>query len=220
VPLIGFKCDLDNEPVSFADCVACAGAVIAPKGTRCRFTASVLASLADNASSRTGLGISATGLCGCLRQSYLNLTQPYYHEPIKLWPAYRGTLFHALFERSQVPGLVRERRLVKTLLGMSISGQPDEIDPARELLIDYKTVDRVPDTVQDRYIAQMNIYKWLLSDGVDMETGEIINIPITQAGIQFVTMKDVTKLPVPLWSLEETEAWDVAAYASYSCGDA
>ena len=207
-PMRGFICDLDRRtPVDSAECVACAAAPFPPRGRRCRFTASILEAMVEADGARRDAGISATGLVGCLRQTYLSITTEYYQHPIRLMPALRGQLFHALFERAERPGLVRERRFAREIDGVVVTGQPDEIDPSRRLLVDYKTKPRLPDAVSEAHVAQLNVYRWIVADGYDLATGEPVNLAIDQLGIVFVTMHELTKRAVPLWDLAETEAW-------------
>lgn len=207
MPLEGFLCDLDHEPVACADCVACALAPVPPKGRRCRFTAAMLALMAGNNEARKDAGISATGLCGCLRQTAYNLTRGFYQAPIKLFPAMRGTLFHAMFEGSEGDGVVRERRFFREVDGMRITGQPDEVYLDRKLILDYKTKEKVPAEVPANYAAQLNIYRWIIADGTDLSTGERVNFEVDDLGIMFMTMSEPVKMRVPTWPLHETEAW-------------
>ena len=93
MPLTGFVCDLDNrERVPCAECIACAAAPAPPRGRRCHFTASMLAAMAGADAVRGDAGISATGLVGCLRQTYLNMTEAYYAPPKRLWPSLRARI--------------------------------------------------------------------------------------------------------------------------------
>lgn len=207
-PLRGFFCDLDGTtPVDSAECLACAAAPAPPRGRRCRFTASILGAMVQADAARLVAGISATGLTGCLRQTYLSIATDYYAHPIKLFPALRGQLFHALFERAPADGLVRERRFAREIDGVVITGQPDEIDPARGLMVDYKTRTAIPPGVPEHYVAQLNVYRWIVADGYDLATGEPVRLPVEQLGIVFITMRELTKRPVPVWDLAETEAW-------------
>lgn len=207
-PLRGFICDLDGTtPVPHEECVACAAASEPPRGRRCRFTASILQAMVQADAARGCAGISATGLVGCLRQTYLTLATDFYQHPIRLFPALRGQLFHALFERAAADGLVRERRFARRIDGILITGQPDEIDPARRLMVDYKTKPYLPPDVPAEYVAQLNVYRWIVADGFDLHTGEPVSYAVDRLGIVFVTMRELTKRDVPVWSYEETAAW-------------
>jgi CRISPR/Cas system-associated exonuclease Cas4 (RecB family) len=144
--------------------------------------------------------ISVTDLTGCVRQAYLKATEPYYQRPDQQYWAYRGTLAHLLAEQGAGPGIVAERRFVRELelpngTVVPISGQPDEIDPSRGLLIDYKTTDRAPRQPSPLHIAQLNAYRWLVSPEHEIE----------RLGIVYLTMKGVTKASVPIWPEGQVE---------------
>jgi hypothetical protein len=212
LPLRGCLCDLNGEPIKTADCIACAASPVPirikdGRAQRCRFTTTILSAIYENDERRKNAGISVTELTGCLRQTYLKKSQDYYQAPIKLWPALRGTMFHALFERAQNDKVIRERRLTRQINGLWITGQPDEIDPERKVIIDYKSKENIPDYVSNNFIMQLNLYRWLAADGYDNDTGEKIQIPVDHLGIIFVTMKDIAKRIVPTYSLDVVEEW-------------
>src|SRR5690349_4558923 len=138
--------------------------------------------------------LSVTTLVGCTRQAYLKATEPYYQRPDQQYWAYRGTLGHGLVERGAGEGTVAERRFERDLILpngrlVTITGQPDEIDPARGLLLDYKTTDRAPRTLSPMHIAQLNVYRWLVAP----------HYPIDRLGIVYLTMRETKKVAVPIW---------------------
>jgi CRISPR/Cas system-associated exonuclease Cas4 (RecB family) len=209
VPQQGFHCIVDFEDVSFDSCVTCA----ATQG-RCQFTASVLRGMADQARTRSQEQagarlqkggptaepvaaipkLSVTALVGCTRQAYLKATEPYYQRPDHQYWAYRGTLGHMLVERGAGEGIIAERRFDRDLLLpngrlVTITGQPDEIDPARRLLLDYKTTDRAPRTLSPMHSAQVNLYRWLVEP----------HYQIDRLGLVYLTMRDTKKVAVPIW---------------------
>lgn len=207
VPQQGFHCIVDLEDVSFESCIACA----ATQG-RCQLTASLLRGMADQSRARNRdialtvvsgerdapeiaiPPLSVTALTGCVRQSFLKHTEPYYQRPDQQYWAYRGTLGHLLAERGAGPDAIVEQRFERELLlpsgrRVTISGQPDEIDPARSLLIDYKTTDRAPRQPSELHVAQVNLYRWLV----------LPQYPIERLGIVYLTMKGVQKAAVPIW---------------------
>ena len=135
--------------------------------------------------------LSVTALTGCVRQAFLKSTEPYYQRPISSTGRI-GTLGHLLAERG--PGVVAERRFERELRlpsggRVTITGKPDEIDPSRGLLIDYKTTDRAPRQPSPLHVAQLNVYRWLVSPEYAIE----------RLGIVYLTMKGVQKAAVPLW---------------------
>jgi site-specific DNA recombinase len=91
----------------------------------------------------------------------------------------------AKFERAKTAERTRRGRLRKAREGKIIAGRtpdfgfaftPDrsgyEVDPERQLLVDYKTVDRFPDArdvrlggFKEGWVLQTNVYRWLLDGG-------------------------------------------------------
>ena len=217
MPQQGFHCIVDLEDVSFQACVECA----ATRG-RCQLTSSLLRGMAEQAQARDAErsaidaptvpspepgearpplpAFSVTELTGCVRQAYLKATEPYYQRPDQQYWSYRGTLAHLLAERGAGPGVVSERRFERALRLPSgrlvtVTGKPDEIDPSRGLLIDYKTTDRPPRQPSPLHIAQLNVYRWLVSPQYEID----------RLGIVYLTMKSVQKAPVPIWPAGQAE---------------
>jgi len=144
--------------------------------------------------------LSVTALTGCTRQAFLKATEPYYQRPDQQYWAYRGTLAHLLAERGAGPDIVAEQRFERELRLPSgrlvtITGRPDEIDPARGLLIDYKTTDRAPRQPSPLHIAQLNAYRWLVAPHHEIE----------RLGIVYLTMKGVQKASAPVWPSGQVE---------------
>lgn len=144
--------------------------------------------------------LSVTALTGCVRQAFLKSTEPYYQRPDQQYWSYRGTLGHLLAERGAGPGIVAERRFERALRlpsgrRVTITGKPDEIDPARGLLIDYKTTDRAARQASPLHIAQLNVYRWLVAPEYEIE----------RLGIVYLTMKGVQKAAVPCWPEGQAE---------------
>jgi hypothetical protein len=138
--------------------------------------------------------LSVTALTGCVRQAFLKTTEPYYQRPDQQYWSYRGTLGHLLAERGAGPGIIAEQRFERELRlpsgrRVTITGKPDEVDPSRGLLVDYKTTDRAPRQLSPLHIAQLNVYRWLVAPAHAIE----------RLGIVYLTMKGVQKASVPLW---------------------
>jgi len=138
--------------------------------------------------------LSVTALTGCVRQAFLKTTEPFYQRPDQQYWSYRGTLGHLLAERGAGPGIVAERRFERELRlpsgrRVTVTGKPDEIDPSRNLLIDYKTTDRAPRQPSPLHVAQLNVYRWLVAPDYAIE----------RLGVVYLTMKGVQKASVPLW---------------------
>jgi CRISPR/Cas system-associated exonuclease Cas4 (RecB family) len=224
VPQQGFHCIVDFEDVSFDACIECAAtqgrcqftaSILrgmaeqsqSRERTSLEQTSRPAAAFeADGASiAMTGGAIpklSVTALVGCTRQAYLKATGPYYQRPDQQYWAYRGTLGHVLVERGAGDTIVAERRFDRDLLlpngrTVTITGQPDEIDPARGLLLDYKTTDRAPKLLSPMHIAQLNVYRWLVAP----------HYPIDRLGIVYLTMREARKVAAPIWPDGQVERY-------------
>jgi hypothetical protein len=208
VPLDRVHCEVKpDDLVPLGECVACAEGPAPRNGRRCAFTGSILRAMFSGDEARKDAGISASGLTGCLRQTALKQLFPYAGRPRKLWPALRGSIFHLLPERHHAPHLICEVRFSKPYNGHGwvITGQMDEVDPQRGLLVDYKTVDRFPDPrdvrlggFKESWVLQTNVYRWLLDGGTRMDTNETVHVPITTIGIVAFGMMEVRKYAVPV----------------------
>ena len=143
---------------------------------------------------RREAGISVTSLTGCLRASYFAIRTDYWQYPSRLWPAYRGTLGHLLIERGSDPENICETRFARYLDGVLVTGKPDEINPKRRLIIDYKTKEKFPQGVPAQYAEQLNCYRLLVADGYYFATGEHVSLEIEQLGLQFLTMSGYLKM--------------------------
>jgi hypothetical protein len=152
---------------------------------------------------------SVTLLGGCLRQKYYDAMLPYRQYPSKGWAAYRGTLAHSLLERAADPGAIVERKLVKSLDGVPLVGKPDEIRPLQKLIVDYKTKEKLPrglgDLGMDKYISQLNAYRWLCAGGSDYKTGEVVDYEIDELRLAFLTMMQFRQFVVPVRSFDQVE---------------
>ena len=171
----------------------------------CQATSAILRGIAGQNETRKDAGISVTNLTGCLRASFFNHTLDYHWYPSRLWPAYRGTLGHLLVERSQHPEHICERRFARELAGHILTGQPDEYNPRRKLLIDYKTKREFPNYPTQGYVEQLNGYALILAKGYDVKSNEEVAYEVEQLGLVFLTMDGYCKIPVPLWELNHSE---------------
>ena len=208
MPLARFRCEVEHEPVEFGECLSCSRAVSPPRGRRCQFTYPLLRALAQNDNGREGIVLSATGLVGCTRQTALELLVDYTAYPHQLYPRLRGTLMHAGIEAQQGDDedIIAERRFQRSAIPeVVLTGQPDEIDLRRRLIVDYKTVKELPRRVREEHVWQLNLYRWLVQDGQDLVTGEHVAYDIQQLGIVYLAPNEVYKRRVPLLGLEQVE---------------
>lgn len=220
MPLVGILCDdpkHKGEQYDFETCLACAR----DGGPRkCSSPYQLIYAMGQNQVERKDAGISATMLLDCSRRVILQQEVPYYEHPSAFWPRLRGTLAHLLVEEYS-DGLepkIAEVRFRRTIeidgVAFEITGKPDMILPERKLIIDYKSNKNVDDSYQpmvkgqakQEHVEQINIYRWLIGGGVNMDTGEITNIEIENGQIlYFDLMRWKEPISVPIWPIEQTE---------------
>ena len=142
----GFACEITDEPVTPADCLACARSGPLPG---CPMTAPVVKGILDGLRP-DDFGLTVTTLLGCARKARLKVGFDYYTRPRELWWSYRGQLLHgvAAAYAASDPHAIAERRFTMVLEAggafVEISGQPDLVYTDTAVLIDYKTTKAVP----------------------------------------------------------------------------
>lgn len=81
--------------------------------------------------------ISTTMICGgCPRSSVLERKEEYIETLDRFYPAFRGTMVHAILEKAARPGSIAEARFHTTIDGTAFSCSPDLIEGGR--MWDYK----------------------------------------------------------------------------------
>jgi hypothetical protein len=129
-----------------------------------------------------------------------------------------GQVVHGILERSATPSEIAEKRLVVNILGWDVSGQADLVETLHAsggLLSDYKTLSVMSFQMggKDHWSQQLNTYAFLFNkNGIEIKELQIVAIfrdwslrkarrdrDYPQAGVQIVR--------VPLWPMEQTEAW-------------
>jgi hypothetical protein len=70
-------------------------------------------------------GVTVTQLNGCARSKHLDATEEYFSDPLQNYPAFRGTLAHAMIEKFKPAGAIIEERYFRKYRGIEISGQID-----------------------------------------------------------------------------------------------
>lgn len=123
--------------------------------------------------------ISVTSILHCIRGEYLKRTAPYYVSVEKMYPMFRGTLFHGLLEANPNPNGRVEEEHKRTHRGVEIGGTFDSMvvmqDPDGTVILqDWKTSSELPkyNTPYSSHMKQINLYRWLLGldpDKVIME---------------------------------------------------
>jgi hypothetical protein len=132
----------------------------------------------------------------------------------RVW-ALLGQAVHTILERAGLrqEGMVVEERLYAEVNGWQVSGQVDNMHLELHKLSDYKVTTVWKKNGSDSWTRQLNVLRWLAhQNGYTITTLEVIAIfrdwrktealrdpSYPQAAIQTI--------PVPLWSLEETEEY-------------
>ena len=150
-----------KHAVSLDDCLGCA----ASRHNTCQFTYELLSSMFAQVQDR-GDRISTTTLTSkCKRQLALTRSVDYAEEPEKMWPSFRGTMYHGQLELHAAPGAIEEARFHVDLDGLGpLSGSPDLVDVSQGILYDYKTTKEVPrfNYVWGDHVEQLNVNRWLV----------------------------------------------------------
>jgi len=153
--LVGFVCEVTEEPVSFDECLACAqrgapGCPMIPAAIHDIAGSIRDPEYANNLAHQAGaeIGFSATELLGCPRQYVLKKQHPYWEKPTSMYRMAFGTGYHAAL--AKYPGGIREQTLTWkfTFLGKPILlvGTPDTIEatPTGWHIVDYKVTANPP----------------------------------------------------------------------------
>lgn len=214
--LKGVVCGYDQTLQPFDVCITCHENL--DPNRNCMAPTALLKAMRDNSKTRSNAGVSASTLLSCPRAVALQTMFDYYETPISGWNKFRGTLVHHLMEYDESPPdwIIKERRVERFIdvggEAFRISGQMDYIDTKNKILIDFKTKPNLPRKMDERHEAQLNIYIFLLADGVFCDTGEIVHIPIERAGIHYLTFqtspdKAWLKMGYPVWDAEAIQAF-------------
>ena len=152
-------------------------------------------------SAHTGKSISATGLLGCLRATYLERIIDYAASPQSMWFSLRGDLIHKIVERPRYENedgrRETEKRLSLPVNGTSMSGQLDvwrERFLVYRLLKDWKSIGDnglryiIQGGAKWDHIWQTNIYKTIL---------EANEYPVDRIQIVYMSLMDVVTTGKP-----------------------
>lgn len=219
MPLIGIIDDITGEQFTFAEAIE-----RARWGKGGHEPLPLVVAMSKNAEERADAGISATMLLSCPRETILKELVPYCERPSDYWARFRGTIGHLMMEAyGETKGVMQEVRFRKeiTVNGVctQVTGKPDWVDLERQLIIDFKSVGSINRKPVNQGIPkpghteQVNIYRWLLADGMAMKhsehtiQGQVYDFPIRYGGIQYFDMKGYRKIAVPIWPLERTQSF-------------
>lgn len=131
-----------------------------------------------------------------------------------------GSLGHAILELSGEAKIIEERYYAE-IAGKTLGGQVDVIDEKE--LTDWKFVSQwvVADGVKLEWVEQASVNTWLChKNGIHIEKATYVCVlrdwsKVMASKNSAYPKKQVYVFDVPLWSLEETEAWIISRIQSH-----
>ena len=123
-----------------------------------------------------------------------------------------GQAVHHILERAGTDLLV-EQRLFAEVAGWKLSGQFDRLHLGTHTLSDYKVTTTYKHSGNDGWTRQLNVLRWLCyQNGYDVEALEIVAIFRDWRKTEAERNRDypqrpVAVIPVPMWTLAETESY-------------
>jgi hypothetical protein len=185
LPCVGFV-GADGRSYSFDDALEMASSGDSPIFP---YPYPLLAGMVEQMRDR-GSYISVTSLLHCTRAEYLKRVEPYYISVEDAYPMFRGTLFHAMLEKSAHESAITEQKTLRIYKGVEIGGTYDSMvvlpvkhkmgcdylrngatspcncpaaESKRFVLQDWKTTKSLPkyDSPYSTHIQQINLYRWL-----------------------------------------------------------
>lgn len=153
--LVGFLCEVTEEPVTFQECLACAkrgapGCPMVPAIIHDIASSIRSPEYANDLAIKAGaeVGFSATELLGCPRQYRLKKRHPYWEKPSGMYRMTFGSGYHAALSKYSA-GIAEETLTWKfKLLGKSVLlvGTPDLIELRTDgwFITDYKVTGNPP----------------------------------------------------------------------------
>jgi CRISPR/Cas system-associated exonuclease Cas4 (RecB family) len=191
--IVGFRCPEGKGDLVFDECLKCA----AFHGNTCQFDYPILAAMHRNL--REEGEISVTTVLNCLRKVVLQVRNDVYLNPIELYYAFRGQLFHAVIAQAQADGAICEQRFERTIAGITLIGHPDVIYPGHRKLVDYKSTRRIPkdDTPYANHDIQVNLYRYLVAPQYQVDHLEIV----------YFDMSNVKRVKVKVMETRSLTGW-------------
>lgn len=201
MPLAGFRCP---EHVPTAGATQAFEHCIHKCPHQCQ-PVFVLKRIADRetANEHKGSMLSPTALSSCPRKLKLTRTVDYYATPQSFYDVTRGALIHGFVERIDLPGVVQEQRLFKSVPlpdGSSyvFSGRLDYYDTVRQRLEDLKTMTEkglytlYRTGAKEEHIWQVNLYRWLMWGGhLGAPDGPQVFWPVQELQVHYCLMNRV-----------------------------
>jgi hypothetical protein len=218
MPRIGVVCCVDGEHMPDSGALDCAA-----EGY-CHYPYEVVKAMLDDTGRETA-GISATMLDGCRRSTRLKIEEDYYQSLATMYPGFRGTITHTVFENHPEPGYFYERRFEAYVPGttQTITGKPDKVGIIQRRLFDFKSKSegKLPSEPDEKHIRQLSVYRWLLYHGSPQEPfrmrangvvrefvpGTPARIEIEEAFLTYLSMAQLRTYKAPLLPYSEVERW-------------
>lgn len=134
-----------------------------------------------------------------------------------------GQVAHGICERmANNPDFIAEQRYYRDFDGVKVGGQIDLLQKSTRQLYDFKITSHYAsqDGAKDEWVAQASVNRMLLEhNGISVSGATYIAIfrdfSKTRAGIGGMPLLPVMKFEIPLWSIEQTEAWVRGRIASH-----
>lgn len=160
--------------------------------------------------------ITVTTLLHCARKVHLEREAEYYADPRRNYPAFRGTVIHAIVQNDAAPEAVVEERYARDFEGTRISGGIDwhrlmKVKNGKTLLRDFKSVNELPkyNSAYTSHRQQLNLYRWLLD--LDPAETELEVVYISMDGVKIIPLsaggetRTGRKKPNQVWTDDEVE---------------
>lgn len=170
MPLVGVNCAApkyrrrgEKHELSLAACLECA----AKRTNTCHFTYELLSSMFAQVQDREARVSTTTLTSKCLRSEYLKRAEDYFENPEKMYPSFRGTMYHGQLEQHARNGSIAEARFHVDIPGLGhLSGSPDLLDVQEGILYDYKSTKENPrfNYPWGDHGDQCNVNRWLVDN--------------------------------------------------------
>jgi hypothetical protein len=209
------SCDVDGQFVSDEECRDCAIKRLKhtdPTGVErhCSNPTPYIMFITRKDESRKHAGVSATMLSsGCYRQSIWQVIRDYSQSPRELAASVHGTMMHDQLQQYTEAGTVAEDRFYTHMpSGRLISGQIDRYLPEHLRIEDYKIKEKRMYRAPENYIAQLNIYRYMIVMGaIDRETGIVTKGEVEELSLYIGGHTPWQEVPLPVWGLAFAEEY-------------
>lgn len=184
---IGWTDPDTGEHLTFEDALL----IARTHGSWAGLTYELLAGMHESITKERPAEVTVTTLLHCARKVHLEHEAEFFTDPYRNYPAFRGTIIHALMEGFKDPEAITEQRYSREFDGTLISGGIDwwRWFGDRALIRDFKSVNELPkyNSAYTSHIQQVNLYRWLLDLDPGMTDIEIVYISMD--GVKIIPLK-------------------------------